>query len=55
MIPCHLELLLIMEVQANLIVPIRMGNQLWGLLVAYQCEFPRTWQDVEIKLLQQLA
>jgi GAF domain-containing protein len=53
--PCHLEFLLMMEVQANLIVPIRMANQLWGLLVAHQCEFARTWQDAEIKLLQQLA
>ncbi|MBK1988536.1 GAF domain-containing protein [Sphaerospermopsis aphanizomenoides BCCUSP55] len=53
--PCHRELLDSMAVQANLIVPIKMGNQLWGLLVAHQCQSPRIWQDAEIDLLQQLA
>ncbi|WP_353930504.1 GAF domain-containing protein [Okeanomitos corallinicola TIOX110] len=52
---CHRELLESMQVQANLIVPIKMEKQLWGLLVAHQCQFPRTWQDAEIDLLQQLA
>ncbi|TAF05945.1 MAG: GAF domain-containing protein, partial [Nostocales cyanobacterium] len=52
---CHRELLMSMQVQANLIVPIKMGNQLWGLLVSHHCESPRTWQDAEIDLLQQLA
>ncbi|MBD2691694.1 GAF domain-containing sensor histidine kinase [Anabaena catenula] len=52
---CHREFLASMQVQANLIVPIKMGSQLWGLLVAHQCESPRIWQDAEIDLLQQLA
>ncbi|NET72355.1 MAG: GAF domain-containing protein, partial [Sphaerospermopsis sp. SIO1G2] len=52
---CHRELLESMNVKANLVVPIKMGNQLWGLLVAHQCQFPRNWQDAEIDLLQQLA
>ncbi|TAE54340.1 MAG: GAF domain-containing protein [Nostocales cyanobacterium] len=52
---CHRELLETMEVKANLIVPIKMGKRLWGLLVAHQCQFTRTWQDAEIDLLQQLA
>jgi light-regulated signal transduction histidine kinase (bacteriophytochrome) len=53
--PCHQEFLASMQVQANLIVPVKMGTQLWGLLVSHQCESPRTWQDAEIDLLQQLA
>lgn len=52
---CHRELLMSMEVQANLIVPIKMSNQVWGILVAHQCQYPRIWQDAEIDLLQQLA
>lgn len=28
---------------------------LWGLLIAHQCDRPRQWQDDEINLLQQLA
>ncbi|MBD2778362.1 GAF domain-containing sensor histidine kinase [Iningainema tapete] len=53
--PCHHEFLQNLQVQANLIVPINMGEQLWGLLVAHECSSPRNWQDVEINLLQQLA
>ena len=53
--PCHKALLQTMQVQANLVVPIRFANQLWGLLVAHECGAPRTWQSFEIDLLQQLA
>lgn len=53
--PCHYEFLQSINVQANLIVPIRMGDLLWGLLVAHECHFPRVWLTTEIDLLQQLA
>jgi len=53
--PCHQEFLLNLQVQANLTVPINIGMELWGLLIAHQCETPRDWQDGEINLLQQLA
>ncbi|MBD2345572.1 GAF domain-containing sensor histidine kinase [Anabaena subtropica] len=52
---CHQEFLDNLQVQANLIVPINMGNKLWGLVIVHQCAAPRHWQDVEIDLLQQLA
>ncbi|MBN3923174.1 GAF domain-containing protein [Nostoc sp. NMS4] len=52
---CHREFLQSLQVQANLIVPINIGMQLWGLLIAHECEAPRNWQDIEIDLLQQLA
>jgi signal transduction histidine kinase len=53
--PCHRDFLQSIQVQASLIVPINIGNQLWGLLIAHQCESPRIWQDIEIDLLQQLG
>lgn len=53
--PCHKALLQTMQVQANLVVPIRVVNQLWGLLIAHECGAPRAWQSFEIDLLQQLA
>lgn len=53
--PCHIEFLQQMQVQANLVVPIRRGNELWGLLIAHECRAPRVWQAVEIDLVQQLA
>jgi light-regulated signal transduction histidine kinase (bacteriophytochrome) len=52
---CHREFLQNLQVQANLIIPIKMGMQLWGLLVAHQCDSPRNWQDEEMELMLQLA
>lgn len=53
--PCHLELLAPLQVTANLIVPILLGEKLWGLLIAHHCRGERNWQSYEIELLQQLA
>ena len=53
--PCHLDLLLSIQVQANLVVPIIFHEQLWGLLAAQNCHNPRNWQEEELDLLQKLA
>lgn len=57
--PCYIELLERFQVQANLVVPIlirqRASPQLWGLLIAHQCDRLRQWQKLEIKLLQNIA
>lgn len=53
--PCHVELLQRFAVRANLVVPIFIKNQLWGLLIAHQCAHPRQWTKWEVELLQQLA
>ncbi|MEM7578834.1 MAG: PAS domain-containing protein [Cyanobacteria bacterium P01_A01_bin.80] len=52
---CHVELLQRFCVKSNLVVPIIMQNQLWGLLIAHQCAHSRQWTEWEIELLQQLA
>ncbi len=52
---CHLDLLVELQIRANLVVPILQGQQLWGLLVANHCSQPRQWQQLEIDLLKQLA
>jgi len=52
---CHKEFLHRIQVQANLVVPIRIGGKLWGLLIAHECGQTRVWQAAEIDLLQQLA
>ncbi|MBW4658294.1 MAG: GAF domain-containing protein [Drouetiella hepatica Uher 2000/2452] len=51
----HLQFLQRLQVQANLIVPIIMGNQLWGLLIVHQCSCPRVWKGEEGNLLRRLA
>ncbi|PLZ26527.1 PAS domain-containing protein [Fischerella thermalis] len=53
--PCHVEFLQGLSVKANLVVPIIMQNQLWGLLIAHQCAHPRHWDQWETELLRQLA
>jgi PAS domain S-box-containing protein len=53
--PCHLDLLLSIDVQANLVVPIVFHNNLWGLLAAQHCQNPRPWQEEELTLLQKLG
>lgn len=53
--PCHVELLARLQVRANLVVPIRQGNQLWGMLIVHHCSASRQWQALEIDLLKELA
>jgi len=43
------------QIQAASIIPIGVGDQLWGLLIAQECKAARCWQASEIELLQQLA
>ncbi|MBD2667322.1 signal transduction histidine kinase [Richelia sinica FACHB-800] len=52
---CHLQLLEQFQVKANLIVPIIVSNELWGLLVVHQCSAFRPWQSWEVDLLDQLG
>ncbi|MFS8867365.1 PAS domain S-box protein [Synechococcus sp. H65.1] len=53
--PCYRELLDSFQAQANLVIPIRRGEELWGLLVAQHCRASRPWQEGEIRLLQELS
>ncbi len=53
--PCHRDLLANFQVQANLVVPILYEVHLWGLLIAHHCAAPRSWPEIEIAVLQQIA
>ncbi|MEG3842559.1 PAS domain-containing protein [Microcoleus sp. herbarium14] len=53
--PCVVEFMKQIEVRAKLVVPIIQHSQLWGLLIAHQCDRPRDWQEWEINLFQQLV
>lgn len=53
--PNHKEFLLKYGVKANLVVPILLRENLWGLLIVHQCDTERQWSNLEIELLQQLA
>ncbi|VXD20767.1 putative diguanylate cyclase/phosphodiesterase (GGDEF & EAL domains) with Phytochrome (GAF) sensor [Planktothrix serta PCC 8927] len=60
----YLRPLLQLKVKASLVVPILIynssqqfdpTNQLWGLLMAHQCQQPRHWEVWEVNLLEELA
>lgn len=51
--PCHLELYKEFQAQAFCVVPVFQGENLWGLLAAYQNDRPREWKEGEIRLLTQ--
>jgi PAS domain S-box-containing protein len=53
--PCYIEFLQQLCVKANLVVPIFIQTELWGLLIAHQCSQPRQWTTDETSFLQQLA
>jgi len=53
--PCHVEFLQQFDVKANLVVPILLREDLWGLLIAHHCTAARQWTSFELELLQHLA
>ncbi|MEB3291898.1 MAG: GAF domain-containing protein [Synechococcales bacterium] len=52
---CHLAILEQFQVRANLVVPLRKGGHLWGLLCIHQCRAARSWQPQDIEFAQQVA
>jgi light-regulated signal transduction histidine kinase (bacteriophytochrome)/CheY-like chemotaxis protein len=52
---CHIDVLSQFDVRANLIVPLRLKDNLWGLLCIHQCAQPREWQEWEIDFVKQIA
>lgn len=52
---CHRNFLKELQVRANLVVPILTERGLWGLLIAHNCQTPRTWSSEEIDTMLQGA
>lgn len=52
---CHIELLEQFQAKAFCAVGVYAGEQLWGLLSAYQNNGPRQWKSQEIQLLTQVG
>lgn len=52
---CHRDLLVSLDVRANLVVPLVHGDQLWGLIIAHHCQDRRTWPTWEMELLQSIG
>ena len=52
---CHIEFLESLQVKGYLIVPIVIGNQLWGLLAAHHCAKIRPWQRPNLDMIDRLS
>ncbi|MEL7501408.1 MAG: GAF domain-containing protein [Cyanobacteria bacterium J06554_6] len=52
---CHCSILRELEVKANMVAPILVGEELVGLVCAHQCSGPRRWTQEELDLMQQLS
>lgn len=52
---CHCRLLKELEVKANMVGPIIVGEDLVGLMCVHQCSEPRHWLPEEISMMQQLT
>lgn len=53
--PCYIDLLVRLQVRANLVVPVFCGRELWGLLIAHHCRQARHWRALDIQLMRQMA
>lgn len=52
---CYLKQLEPFAVKANLVAPITVEGDLFGLLIAHQCDAPRNWEESEIDFFTQTA
>lgn len=52
---CLIGLLQQYHIRAKLIAPIVVEQQLWGLLIAHQCHYPRQWLEQEQNFLGQIG
>ncbi len=52
---CHIQLLEQYQVKANLVVPILVSGQMWGLLIGHHCAEYHTWDGNDLMLLNQIS
>ncbi len=52
---CHIEMLEQFRIRAYATAPIFIGQQLWGILAAYQHSQPYQWRSLELTYLSQVA
>lgn len=54
-VPCLHNFLAQVGVKSKVVVPILVGQQLWGLLIVHQCRAYRRWEAWEIEFLGHIA
>jgi methyl-accepting chemotaxis protein len=53
--PSHRQLMVDLQIRANLVVPIVVRDNLYGLLIAHKCYETHEWQEGEINFLQRFS
>ena len=53
--PCYVEILERFQVRASIVAPLLKGRELWGLLCIHQCSGPRSWSEMEVEFVRQIA
>lgn len=53
--PCYVSTLTQLAVKSNLVVPILVEGNLWGLFIAHHCAAPQAWREGDLPLLDQVA
>ncbi|MCF4967759.1 GAF domain-containing sensor histidine kinase [Nostoc sp. CMAA1605] len=51
----HLDIIEKFQVKAQIVVPLKEGDELWGLLCIHQCTHARQWDDSELEFVTQVA
>ena len=52
---CHRDFLRSINVQASLVFPIVVAAQLWGLLIAHQCQNSHIWSSSDLEEMKKVA
>lgn len=52
---CHRDFLRSINVKANLAFPILVADQLWGLLIAHQCQNSHIWSLSDLEEMKKVA
>jgi len=53
--PDHRQLMIDLDIKANLVVPIVVRDELYGLLITHKCYETYEWQERDINFLQRLS
>lgn len=51
----QLQLLKRFQVEASLTYPIRVNDQLWGLMIVHQCSHARRWSEFDLAMLAEVT
>ncbi len=52
---CHIQVLAQFQIRANLVIPLLVGSQLWGLLCIHHCRSPRDWSESDINFVTEVS